>query len=63
MAGHIRDLALLEVGVDSKLRDCDLGALQFADITLIRAVQSRAMVVQRKAGRPVQFELTEQTQI
>src|SRR5262245_43192539 len=60
-AGRIRDLALFDLGIDSKPRGCDLVALRIADVTLNRVVQSRATVIQRKTGRPVQFELTEQT--
>ena len=60
-ANRTRDLALFDLGIDSKLRGCDLVALRIADIALNRRVQSRASIIQRKTGRPVQFELTEQT--
>src|SRR5258708_3817608 len=56
-----RDLALFDLAIDSKLRGCDLVRLKIGDIALHGAVQSRATVIQRKTGRPVQFELTEQT--
>src|SRR5262245_11657941 len=58
-----RDLALFDLGIDSKLRGCDLVALRIADIALNRAVHSRATIIQRKTRRAVQFELTEQTRI
>src|SRR6266446_2792509 len=61
MAKRIRDLALFDLALDSKLRGCDLVRLKIDDIALHGAVQSRATVIQRKTGRPVQFELTEQT--
>jgi len=61
MARRTQDLALFDLALDSKLRGCDLVRLKISDISLHGAVQSRATVVQRKTGRPVQFELTEQT--
>jgi integrase len=61
MAKRTRDLALFDLAIDSKLRGCDLVRLKIGDIALNGAVQSRATVIQRKTGRPVQFELTEQT--
>src|SRR5262245_50862122 len=61
LAKRTRDLALFDLGIDSKLRGCDLVALWIADVSLNRRAQSRATIIQRKTGRPVQFELTEQT--
>ena len=61
MARRIRDLALFDLAIDSKLRGCDLVRVKIPDISLHGAVQCRATVIQRKTGRPVQFELTEQT--
>ena len=61
MAKRTRDLALFDLAIDSKLRGCDLVRVKIIDIALNGAVQNRATVVQRKTGRPVQFELTEQT--
>jgi integrase len=58
---HKRDLALLNLAIDSKLRSCDLVALQISDNVTGGHVRERAVVVQQKTGRPVQFELTEQT--
>ena len=55
-----RDLALLDVAIDSKLRGCDLVALRTADILAGGAVRRRAIVIQQKTGRPVQFEITDQ---
>jgi integrase len=60
--GHrSRDLALFNLAIDSKLRGCDLVALKVRDVAPSGTVASRAIVLQRKTGRPVQFELTEQT--
>ena len=62
MEGNIRDLALLNLAIDSKLRGCDLVRLRVADVTHSGRVMSRANVMQRKTGQPVQFEITEETQ-
>lgn len=56
-----RELALLNLGLDSKLRACDLVALRVRDICHGERVASRAIVVQQKTGRPVQFEITAST--
>ena len=56
-----RDLAMFNLAIDSKLRACDLMALKVSDVAQGSRVQSRAQIIQRKTGRPVQFELTEQT--
>ena len=58
---RIRDLALFNLAIDSKLRGCDLVDLRVRDITHGNQMMSRAMVMQRKTQRPVQFELTEPT--
>lgn len=56
-----RDLALLDVAIDSKLRGRDLVALRTADVPGGGgAVRRRAIVIQQKTGRPVQFEITDQ---
>jgi integrase len=58
---RLRDLALFDLALDSKLRGCDLVDLKFSDVISGNRVRSRAMILQRKTGRPVQFEITEQT--
>ena len=58
---RIRDLALFNLAIDSKLRACDLVKLKVRDISHGDRVTSRAIVMQQKTGRPVQFEITEQT--
>ena len=58
---RIRDLALFDTALDSKLRGCDVVALRLPDVLAAGAVRRRAIVIQQKTGRPVQFEITEQT--
>ena len=58
---HVRDLAMFNLAIDSKLRGCDLVNLRVRDITHGNQILPRAMVMQRKTQRPVQFELTEPT--
>jgi integrase len=61
LADRARDLALFNLALDSKLRGCDLTALRVRDVFLGGAVAARAIVMQRKTQRPVQFEITEPT--
>lgn len=61
VSGAERDLALFNLAIDSKLRGCDLVTIAVSDIALSGAVRDRAVIVQRKTGRPLQFEITEQT--
>jgi hypothetical protein len=58
-AHSIRDLALFNVAIDSKLRGCHLVNFRVSDLMHGGQVLPRAMIVQRKTQRPVQFELTE----
>jgi len=58
---RIRDLAMFNLAIDSKLRGCDLVNLRVRDVTHGNQLLARAIVVQRKTQRPVQFELTEDT--
>ena len=58
---RIRDLALFNLAIDSKLRGCDLVRLRVRDVAHGEQAVSPAMVLQQKTGRPVRFELTEQT--
>jgi integrase len=60
---RIRDLALFNLAIDSKLRGCDLVRLKVADVASGGEVKNRGIVVQKKTGRPVQFEITEQTRV
>ncbi|MDB5825772.1 MAG: integrase [Herminiimonas sp.] len=61
LATKTRDLALFNLAIDSKLRGCDLVSLRVCDIAQGKSVLARAMVMQCKTRRPVQFEITEQT--
>ena len=61
LAKRTRDLALFNLAIDSKLRGCDLVGLRVRDVAQGSSVASRAIVMQRKTQRPVQFEITEQT--
>jgi integrase len=56
-----RDLAIFNLAIDSKLRACDLVKLRLDDICLGANVRRRATIAQKKTGRPVQFEITEQS--
>ena len=59
--GRMRDLALFNVAIDSKLRGCDVVALKVDDLAPGGYSADRATVRQKKTGRPVKFELTEST--
>jgi integrase len=61
IAERTRDLALFDLAIDSKLRACDLTKLRVRDVAHGEHVSPRAMVMQQKTLRPVQFEITEQT--
>ena len=56
-----RDLAMFNLAIDSKLRGCDVVALKVEDVAPNGYSVDRATVRQKKTGRPVRFELTEQT--
>src|SRR6202050_2876161 len=59
--GRARDLAMFNLAIDSKLRACDLVKLRLDDVCSGTNVRHRATIVQKKTGRPVQFEITEQS--
>jgi integrase len=59
--GKRRDLTLFKLAIDSKLCSCNLVTLRVGDVSQADEVRDRAVVIQQKTGRPVQFELTEQT--
>ena len=61
MEGRVRELALLNLGIDGKLRGCDPVSLKVRDICHGDQVASRAVVMQHKTRRPVQFEITPAT--
>ena len=59
--GRTRDLAMFNLAIDSKLRGCDVVALKVEDVAPSGYAVDRATVRQKKTGRSVRFELTEQT--
>ncbi|BAL95237.1 tyrosine-type recombinase/integrase [Rubrivivax gelatinosus] len=61
MEGRVRELALFNLGIDSKLRGCDLVGLKVRDVCHGDQVATRAIVMQHKTLRPVQFEITPAT--
>ncbi|MCP4413734.1 MAG: tyrosine-type recombinase/integrase [Gammaproteobacteria bacterium] len=61
IANHLRDLALFNLAIDSKLRSCDLVKLKVRDIAHGVDILKRAIVMQQKTSTPVQFEITPQT--
>lgn len=61
MEGRVRELALFNLGIDSKLRGCDLVALKVRDVCHGEPLATRAIVMQHKTKRPVQFEITAAT--
>ena len=61
LEGRIRDLALFNLAIDSKLRGCDVVAVRVEDVAPNGYTMDRATVRQKKTGRPVKFELTDQT--
>ena len=58
---QLRDLALFNLAIDSKLRGCDLVKLKLKDIARSSHILKRAIILQQKTQQPVQFEITEQT--
>ena len=58
MESRVRELALFNLGIDSKLRGCDLVSLKVREVCHGDLVATRAVVMQHKTQRPVQFEIT-----
>jgi len=59
LARKLRDRALFDLAIDSKLRGCDLVKVKIGDLVSGGRVRNRAIVIQQKTKRPVQFELLE----
>src|SRR6195952_3872129 len=59
--GRARDLAMFNLAIDSKLRGCDVVAIRVEDVAGGGNTADRATARQRKTGRPVRFELSEET--
>jgi site-specific recombinase XerC len=58
---RLRDQAMFDLAIDSKLRGCDVVKVKIGDLVMGGRLRSRAVVVQQKTGRPVQFEMMEST--
>jgi integrase len=58
LAERVRDIALFNLAIDSKLRGCDLVGLKVVDVAQMGEARSRASVIQKKTGAPVRFEIT-----
>lgn len=56
--GRTRDPALFDLAIESKLRGCDLVKIRIRDVVAGPEIRTRAIVVQQKTGRPVQFAIT-----
>lgn len=61
LSKRLRELALFNLAIDSKLRGCDLVQLRVRDVCHGNLISPRAIVLQQKTHRPVQFEITEPT--
>ena len=61
IANNIRELALFNMALDSKLRGCDLVTLKVSDVMHGGQMLSRTRVNQQKTKMPVHFEITEPT--
>lgn len=59
VARRVRDLAMFNCALDSKLRACDLVRLRVSDVAPSGVLRQRSIVIQQKTGRPVPFEITE----
>ena len=57
----IRELAIFNLAIDSKLRSCDLVKLKVRDVSSDNGIAPRAIILQQKTQQPVQFEITGQT--
>jgi len=61
LANRVRDLAMFNMAIDSKLRGCDLVKLKVGDVMVAGSIRPRSTVLQQKTGRPVPFEVTDAT--
>lgn len=61
IADQVRDPALFNTAIDSKLRGCDLVKLKVADVYVASQVKERASIIQSKTHKPGRFEITEET--
>ena len=57
LSHRVRELALFNLAIDSKLRACDLVKLRTQDVCHGEHIAPRAIVMQQKTQQPVQFEI------
>lgn len=63
ISNNLRELTMFNLALDCMLRACDFVKLKVRDIAHGTTVQSRAILVQQKTGKPVQFEITPKTRV
>jgi integrase len=63
ISNNLRELTMFNLALDCKLRACDFVKLKVRDIAHGTTVQSRAILVQQKTGKPVQFEIPPKTKV
>ena len=56
---RLRDRALFDLAIDGKLRGCDVVKMRIGDVVAGGHTRDRAIVIQQKTKRPVQFEIVE----
>jgi len=61
ISNNLRELTMFNLALDCKLRACDFIKLKVRDVAHGTSVQARAMLIQKKTGKPVQFEITPKT--
>lgn len=61
MEKKVRDLAMFNLAIDSKLRGCDLVKLKVSDVYRGSEVLTRSHIIQQKTSQPVVFEITSRT--
>ena len=55
LANRHRELAMFNLAIDSKLRACDLVKIRVRDVSRGGGIATRAIVMQQKTQRTVQF--------
>lgn len=61
LARNLRDLALFNAAIESKIHGCDLVKLAVNDLVRDYCIRKRVSVFRSETQRPVQFELSENT--
>lgn len=56
--GRLSDRALLDLAIDSMLCGCDLVTIKIGDVVAGAGNRHRAIIIQQKTNRPLQFEPT-----